>query len=316
MLPEHAGMGADATSELVLLTVLLSGAAYAGAASHVRDRQGWPRARVLLWLAAMAAVLAALTGPLGRAADLDFRAHAVTHLVLGMAVPLLLVAAAPITLLLRVLPVGAARRLTRLLGIRPVRWLTEPVVAAALNLGGLWLLYRTPAYALTHLYPALHLFVHAHLLVSGYLLTAALVSRDPLPHRRGFGLRAAVLVAVLTGHAILAKTLYAVPPPGVPAEQAEPGAMIMYYGGDVLSLVLMVWLCARWFRARQRSLSREIAPPPPDLAGSRRSPAAKPALHAHPQNEGQGLPKRSMGSVASAQSSASVTTVRLRRNTA
>lgn len=257
MLPEHTGLGPDATSDVLLLVVALSASAYAGAALRVRERQGWPGARVLLWSAGMVAILVALTGPLARAADLDFRAHAASHLLLGMAVPLLLVAAAPITLLLRALPVAAARRVTWFLGVRPVRWLTEPVVAAALNLGGLWLLYTTPAYALTHLYPTLHLFVHAHFLLSGYLLTAALVSRDPLPHRRGFGHRAAVLVVTLTGHAILAKSLYAVPPPGVPVDQAESGAMIMYYGGDALSLVLMVWLCALWSRARSRALSPE-----------------------------------------------------------
>jgi putative membrane protein len=250
-------MGPDATSELVLLSAVLSAAAYAGAASHARGRQGWPVARVLLWLGAMVGIHQALAGPLGRAADVDFRAHAVSHLVLGMAVPLLLVAAAPVTLLLRVLPVPAARRVTWLLGVRPVRWLTEPVVAATINLGGLVVLYTTPVYALTHLYPALHLFVHGHLIASGYLLTAALVSRDPLPHRRGFGHRAVVLVAVLTGHAVLAKYLYAMPPPGVPAEQAEPGAMIMYYGGDVLGLALVVWLCALWYRARRRHAQRE-----------------------------------------------------------
>ena len=253
MLPEHIDLGPDPTGGLVLLTVALGASAYAGAAFHARERQGWPGTRVLLWFAGMVAILVALTGPLGGAADLDFRAHAVSHLLLGMAAPLLLVAAAPVTLLLRVLPVTAARRVTRFLGVRPVRWLTEPVVAAALNLGGMWLLYTTPAYALTHLYPALHLFVHAHFILSGYLLTAALVGRDPLPHRRSFAHRAAVLVAVLTGHAILAKSLYAVPPPGVPADQAEPGAMIMYYGGDALSLILMVWLCALWSRARSRA---------------------------------------------------------------
>lgn len=266
MLPEHTGLGSDtiAAELLVLITLVLSGAAYAGAALRVRERQGWPWARVLLWLAGMVAILSALTGPLGRAADLDFRAHAVGHLLLGMAAPLLLVAAAPVTLLLRVLPMETARRVTWVLGRRPVRWLTEPVVAAALNLGGLWLLYPTPAYALTHLHPALHLVVHAHFIVSGYLLTAALVGRDPLPHRRGFGHRAVVLVIVLTGHAILAKSLYATPPPGVPADQAEPGAMIMYYGGDALSLVLMVWLCALWYGARNRalSLSRDLPQTP------------------------------------------------------
>lgn len=253
MRPEHVGVGLGALSELVPLGVVLLGAAYVAAAYAVRSRQGWPGARVLLWLAGMVGIAAALTGPLGRAAEVDFRAHAVAHLLLGMAVPLLLVAAAPVTLLLRVLPVAAARRVTRFLGARPVRWLTEPVVAAALNVGGLWLLYATPAYALTQLSPALHLLVHAHLLISGYLLTAALVSRDPLPHRRSFGHRAAVLVATMTAHAILVKRLYAVPPPGVAVEQAEIGAMIMYYGGDLVGLVLVVWLCALWYRARRRT---------------------------------------------------------------
>ena len=184
---------------------------------------------------------------------MDFRAHMATHLLLGMAVPLLLVAAAPVTLLLRALPVGAARRVTWLLATRPLQWLTEPVVAAVLTVGGLWVLYGTPVYALSQFYGWVHLLVHAHLLISGYLMTTALVGRDPMPHRRSHGYRAVVLVAVLAAHGILAKALYAVPPAGVPVELAETGAMIMYYGGDALSLVLIVWLCAEWYRGRQRA---------------------------------------------------------------
>ena len=260
MLPEHTGHGADALSEIVLLSLVVSAAVYAGATFHVREeRQGWSWWRVLAFTAAMGLILVSLTGRLGEAADVDFRAHSVTHLLLGQAVPLLLVAAAPVTLLLRVLPVRSARRVTGLLGTRPLRWLTEPAVAGALSLGGLWLLYRTPAYALTHFYGWLHVVVHAHLLISGYLLTTALVGRDPMPHRRSPGHRAFVLVAVLAGHAILAKTLYAVPPLGVPVELAETGAMIMYYGGDALSLVLVVWLCAEWYRRRRNALDRRAA---------------------------------------------------------
>jgi putative membrane protein len=266
MLPEHTGHGADAPSEIILLSLVLSAGVYAGAALNVRERQGWSWWRVLAFTGAMGLVLVSLTGRLGQAADVDFRAHTVTHLILGQAVPLLLVAAAPVTLLLRALPVGAARRVTWLLGTPLLRWLTEPVVAAVLNVAGLWILYRTPVYALTHLYGWLHLLVHAHLLVSGYLLTTALVGRDPLPHRRSPGHRAVVLVAVLAAHAILAKTLNAVPPLGVPVELAETGAMIMYYGGDALSLVLMVWLCAEWHRRRQRAQARSVKDPAPTTA--------------------------------------------------
>ena len=256
MLPEHTSHGPDVLSEIIVLTLIISAGVYAGVAFNVRERQGWSWWRVVAWASAMGLVLVSLTGRLGQAAAVDFRAHVVTHLLLGQAVPLLLVAAAPVTLLLRVLPIAAARRVTWLLGTRPLRWLTEPAVAAALNLGGLWVVYGTPVFALSQFYGWLHLLVHAHLLISGYLVTTALVGRDPMPHRRSHGHRAVVLVAVLAGHAILAKALYAVPPAGVPVELAETGAMIMYYGGDALGLVLVVWLCAEWYRRRQRAAAR------------------------------------------------------------
>ena len=256
MLPEHTVPGTGALSEVVLVGVIVAAGVYVGATLQVRDRQGWSWWRALAFVAAMVLVLVALTGRLGQSAAVDFRAHMVTHLLLGQAVPLLLVAAAPVTLLLRVLPADAARRVTWLLGSPLPRWLTEPVVAGVLSVGGLWMLYRTPAYALTHVYGWLHVVVHAHLLISGYLLTTALVGRDPLPHRRGYGHRAVVLMALMAAHAILAKSLYATPPMGVPIDQAEAGAMIMYYGGDALSLVLVVWLCTDWYRRRRRAGAR------------------------------------------------------------
>jgi putative membrane protein len=148
---------------------------------------------------------------------------------------------------------------TWLLGTWPLRWLTEPVVAAVLSIGGLWVLYGTPVYALSQSYGWLHLLVHAHLMITGYLVTASLVGRDPMPHRRSHGYRAVVLMALIAAHAIVAKALYAVPPLGVPVELAESGAMIMYYGGDALSLVLVVWLCAEWYRRRQRAAARRAA---------------------------------------------------------
>src|SRR5829696_5166068 len=178
MLPEHTAHGADALGEVLLLSLVISAAVYAGAAFNVRERQGWSWWRVLAWVAAMGLVLASLTGPLGVAAEADFQAHATVHLLLGQVVPMLLVAAAPVTLLLRILPVRAARRVSWLLATRPLQWLTEPVVAAALSVGGLWVLYGTPVFALSQFYGWLHLLVHAHLLVTGYLLTTALVGRE------------------------------------------------------------------------------------------------------------------------------------------
>ncbi len=75
----------------------------------------------------------------------DLRLHVAGHLLLGMVAPLLLVTAAPVTLALRALPRERARTLGRLLRSRPLAVLTHPAVAALLDVGGLWLLYRTDA---------------------------------------------------------------------------------------------------------------------------------------------------------------------------
>ncbi len=217
----------------------------------ISDRP-WPRDRTLLWLAGNIAVAVALGGPLAAAADDSFIAHAVTHLLLGMIAPLLLVLGAPVTLLLRALPVGRARRLSRALRSLPVRVLTEPTVAAALSVGGLWLIYTTDLYLAVQRVPEMHLLAHVHMFLAGYLFTVVMISVDPLPHRRGHLHRSIVLILALAGHDALAKFLYAHPPVTVPGPDAEIGAMIMYYGGDLVDVVLMILVCAQWFRCRSR----------------------------------------------------------------
>jgi putative membrane protein len=110
-------------------------------------------------------------------------------------------------------------------------------------------LYTTDLYPAMGEHEALHVLVHLHVLGSGYLLTAALIVVDPAPHRPGFLSRAAVLVLFLAAHGVLAKYLYAHPPAGVPAEQAERASMLMYYGGDLIDVVLITVLCRQWYAA-------------------------------------------------------------------
>jgi putative membrane protein len=238
------------TTAFVLLG-LLAAVAYLAAVRRDAGRRPWPRLRTAAWLGGVAVLLAGSVGPV--AADHgSFTRHAVAHLLVGMLGPLLLVLGTPVTLALRTLRPPAARRLTRALRSRAVRLLTEPLVAAGLNLGGLWLLYTTPLFALASHHGGVHLLVHAHLVLAGYLLPAVLVGRDPPPHRRPHAYRAAVLVAALAAHGILAKYLYTRPPLGLGAGEAERGAIVMYYGGDAVELVVVVLLCRRWFGGRTR----------------------------------------------------------------
>jgi putative membrane protein len=214
--------------------------------------------RLPLAAAAFVAGVTGAFGPLAEAAHHDFTAHVVAHLLLGMVAPLLLCLAAPVTFLLRALPQPVARRLGRFLSKAPVRVLTEPVVAAALNVGGLWLLYTSGLFAAMHSNPALHAVVHLHMAIAGYLFTVSIIGVDPMPHRRTYPYRAAVLVAAVAAHDILAKVIYAHPPAGVDPTQVTSAAMIMYYGGDAVSIIVMIILCARWIRDPRRIPFNEL----------------------------------------------------------
>nr|WP_246406195.1 cytochrome c oxidase assembly protein [Modestobacter versicolor] len=209
--------------------------------------RSWPAGRTVSWLAGLGCAVAGLTGPLA-AAHTDLHAHMAAHLLLGMVAPLLLALARPVTLLLRALPVGSARRVSRVLRTAPVRVLTDPLVATAVNAAGLWLLYGTGLLGTMLRSAPVHLLVSVHVLLTGWLATAAVLSLEPTPHRRGVGTRAAALAAGMAAHDVLAKTLYAHPPAGVTG--AEAGAQLMYDGGTVVHLAVAGLLWRQWYRSR------------------------------------------------------------------
>ena len=113
----------------------------------------------------------------------------VGHVLLGMLAPLLMVLATPMTLILRTIPVRSARRLTRILKSLPVQIITNPLCAASLNVGGLWLLYTTDLYVLMQQNIIIHILVHIHVFVAGYLFTMSIIYLEPTPHRLSFTFR-------------------------------------------------------------------------------------------------------------------------------
>ncbi|MGP3535060.1 cytochrome c oxidase assembly protein [Microbacterium sp. RD1] len=201
---------------------------------------------------------ASVAGPLASAAHDSFAGHMHTHLLAGMIAPVLLVLAAPATLALRSLPVRSARRLTAALHWAPVRALSSPLFAGALSAGGLWLLYLTPLFALLREGAFAHVLGMIHVLAVGYLLTFALIGRDPAPRPRRRLVAAAVLVATLASHAILAKYLYANPPAGVSPADARAGAQFMYYAGAWVEALVVCIFCADGYRSAGRRLSRRV----------------------------------------------------------
>ncbi|MBP1155683.1 MULTISPECIES: cytochrome c oxidase assembly protein [unclassified Paenibacillus] len=243
--------GSAYTFELILaLPFVLALVIYILAAGKSSSRHNaWPLYRTACWVFGVFCAAFAVVGPLANRSHMDFIAHMIGHVLLGMLAPLLLVLSAPMTLALRTLKVNSARRLSRMLKSWPVRILSDPIVASLLNVGGLWILYTTVLYGAMQQNIILHMLVHIHVFFAGYLFTVSMIYIDPTPHRTSFFYRAIVLVIALAGHGILSKYIYVHPPNNVPLPQAEAGGMLMYYGGDAIDLILISVLCYQWFRS-------------------------------------------------------------------
>ncbi len=191
-------------------------------------------------------------------AHTDFSGHMVAHLLLGMLSPLLMVLAAPVTLLLRALPVHLARNCSKWLRSKPIHFVTNPFVASLLNVGGLWILYMTDLFIMMHTNSFFYLFIHIHILLAGYVFTASMINIDPSPIRSSYLLRSIILIVALAAHGILAKVIYAFPPNGVDRLQAEIGAKLMFYGGDIIEAVIILMLCYQWYRQARPRVQNDI----------------------------------------------------------
>ena len=227
----------------------------AGRAAALRGRPDWPVRRTASWLTGTALGFAVTVGPLARAAHSDFAAHMAVHLVLGMLVPLLLVLGAPATLFLRAVPVQVGRRYSRIAGAVPLRVLAHPGTALLLTTVPLALIYGSGrSLDIVH-HPVLGPLVHLHFLAAGFLFTYSVIGLDPNPHRARPWVRGSAIVAGIAAHGVVAKQMIAVGQRGVPADDVEQGAQLMYYGGDVVHVLVLVVFCAQVYRSTGRRLA-------------------------------------------------------------
>lgn len=245
--PAHDAWNGTSLAWLVLLGACA--VTYLAAALRERRAGRWSGWRIAGFLCGVTLVAAASAGPIAARAHHDLRWHMVGHVLLGMLAPLGLVLAAPVTLLLRTLPHQAARRLARWLRSAPLHVLGHPFTAAVLDVGGMYLLYAAPLYALMLHSRVVHDLVHLHFLLAGCLFTWSIAGPDPAPRRPSRTIRLAALFIGMGSHALLAKLMYARGwPRGTPHDLAEiqQAAQWMYYGGDLTEVLLAAALFASW----------------------------------------------------------------------
>lgn len=259
MTNEHHMHGIDVHTDFIFM--LLGSSAfflYLFAAVHSsRTYRKWPITRVIYWLLGILCAVLPVAGPLAHLAHMNFTYHMLGHLLLGMTAPLLIALSAPVTLILRTVPLPFSRRLARILKCTPFRIIRDPFVASILNIGGLCILYTTDLYVGMHHSSLLFLFVHLHVFLAGYLFTISLIYIDKPPHRSSFMYRSIAFVASMAAHGMLSKYLYANSLDGISTAQIENGAKLMYYGGDAIEVCMLIIFFSQWFKVVHAKQTKE-----------------------------------------------------------
>jgi putative membrane protein len=188
----------------------------------------------------------------------DINGRMIQHLLIGMLAPLGLVFGAPITLFRRSVPKPLGQLITRLLHSGVLRCLTHPFTALTLYIGGMALFYLGPFYKLTLEHQSLHWMAHGHFLFAGYLFAWSIAGPDPAPKRPSFNVRLTTLFLAIMANALLSNYMYT---HALPAgthhspEEIRTAAKLLYHGGDVGEMILLMALFLTGLRSRFWSAS-------------------------------------------------------------
>ena len=236
----------------------------------------WPIHRTVLWLAGLALLFFVTNGGINFYEKYLFSVHMLGHMLLGMMIPVLLVPAAPITLALRTIVKrsdgsrGAREWIMIFVHSRISGLLSNPIVAAVLFAGSLWVFYYTPLFGWATTDHIGHTWMIAHFLVVGYLFVQALIGVDPVPFRASYPMRLLVLmatmafhaffgIALMTGTGLLLANWYGAMGRtwGVSAlADQQAGGGIAWSVGEIPTIVLAVTVAIMWSKSDAKDAKR------------------------------------------------------------
>lgn len=262
---------------LWLLVALAASVAYLVGVRRLHKRgDKWPIGRTASWLGGMALLAYITNGALNVYQEYLFSVHMIAHMALTMAVPVLLVPGAPVTLLMR----AVEKRSDESRGLREwVLWavhtkyaqfVSHPLVAAVLFASSLVVFYFTPIFAWSTSEHIGHEWMVLHFLITGYLFVQALIGIDPGPKRYDYPIRIMLLIGTLAFHAFFGLAL--MNGSGLlladwygamgrtwgdtPLGDQQTGGAIAWGIGEIPTAVLTIITSVQWSRADSRESRR------------------------------------------------------------
>lgn len=236
----------------------------------------WSGLRTASWMLGMLLLLYTTSGALNAYQEYLFSIHMIAHMSLTMAIPVLLVPGAPVTLLMR----AVQKRPDESRGVRewvlwavhtkPAMFVAHPAFAAVNFASSLIIFYFTPVFEWATREHLGHQWMIIHFLITGYLFVQSLIGIDPGVARVGYLFRLVTLIgvmafhaffgiALMTGSALLLPDWYGAMGRtwGLsPLEDQQNGGAIAWAIGELPTIALAIIVSWQWFKSDKRDSVR------------------------------------------------------------
>ncbi|MFF2050912.1 cytochrome c oxidase assembly protein [Leifsonia sp. NPDC058194] len=236
----------------------------------------WPIYRTVLWVLGIALLFYITNGGVNLYEKYLFSAHMSAHMVLTMAVPLLLVPGAPVTLAARAIRKrtdgsrGGREWILLAVHSRFAGIISNPIVAAILFAGSLWAFYYTPIFRWATTDHVGHEWMVVHFLITGYLFVQSLIGIDPVKFRLPYPFRLLLLLLTMAFHAFFGLSIMQMhgllladwfgamgrtwgDPPLV---DQQTGGGIAWSVGEIPTVILAIVVAIQWSRSDERETRR------------------------------------------------------------
>lgn len=239
-----------------------------------RRGDSWPVYRTVLWISGLLLLAWVTSGGVSVYEEYLFSGHMLAHMILTMAVPVLLVPGAPVTLAARAIRPrkdgsrGGREWILLAVHSRFAGIIANPIVAAVLFAGSLYVFYYSPLFRWTMEDHVGHTWMVAHFLITGYLFVQSLIGIDPVPYRLPYPFRLVLLLGTMAFHAFFGLSMmmgtgllladwYGAMGWGTDAlADQQLGGGIAWSIGEIPTVALAITVAIQWARSDAKETKR------------------------------------------------------------